>query len=155
MTHMYVHVQSLQRAIQLGAIDNSASKVADSYSLLIDVVSKQEDRMEDALELCETAITIYPFTAKFHAAKSFILLKLNRTLESITASREAVRRDPSLPNGHYNLGMGYMKLGDKHKAEKAFRDMLVCDPNSTHGWLHLGVVLAGSAEREKLNEAQT
>ncbi len=111
--------------------------------------------MEEALELSEAVLWSYPISAKLHAMKGRILLKLNRTQESIAALREAIMRDPLLPAAHYNLGLVYMRTGDMVAAELAFRDLLAAAPNNTYGWLHLGVVLATSEDIDKQREAQT
>ena len=46
-----------------------------------------------------------------------------------------------MPSVHYNLGIAHMKLGNQARAERAFRDVLLLDRDSTHAMFHLATVL--------------
>ena len=149
-----VFLQPLKRAIQLGVVDTSTDKLAETYTFLVNAISKDATRAEEALEICDEAIALYPYYGKLYAIKGGILLKLNRNNESVPLFEEAIRKNPGLALAHYNLGSALSRLGDKLNAEKAFQRVLLIDPGSSHAKLQLGVLLHDSSEELKLKEAE-
>lgn len=59
-----------------------------------------------------------------------------------------------MPSVHYNLGIAHMKLGNQARAERAFRDVLLLDRDSTHAMFHLATVLQNSGDLDNLLEAK-
>lgn len=59
-----------------------------------------------------------------------------------------------MPSVHYNLGIAHMKLGNQARAERAFRDVLLLDRDSTHAMFHLATVLQNSGDVDNLLEAK-
>lgn len=127
--------------------------MAESYYLLISVISSNQSRFEEALGMCDEAISIHPHHAKLYAVKGGILLKMNRTTEALSVLEEAVRINSGIASVHYNLGMAHMRLGNQARAERAFRDVLLIDHDSTHAMFHLATVLQNSGDTEDVLEA--
>ena len=104
--------------------------------------------------MCNSAISVLPHHAKLYAVKGGILLKMNRTSEALSVLEEAVRINSGIASVHYNLGVAHMKLGNQARAERAFRDCLLIDHDSTHAMFHLATVLQNSGDTEDLLEAE-
>lgn len=83
-----------------------------------------------------------------------MLLKANRTVEAAETLEEAIQKNPNLPRAHYNLGLAYMKTEERKRAKRAFRNVLLLDPKSTHAMLHLAVLLQSSSREQDLVEAE-
>ena len=89
-----------------------------------------------------------------HTTRASLLVKLNRTLDAVAASKAALHLNPGQAGAHYYLGLALWKMAELEAAEQAFHDALLIDPSSSLLMLHLGVVLHGIGSREKLLEAE-
>jgi tetratricopeptide (TPR) repeat protein len=55
-------------------------------------------------------------------------------MSGLTYCQRAISMDPSQPNFYYNLGLIYLKAGDKKKAIAAFRKGLKLNPEHSGIW---------------------
>ena len=84
--------------------------------------------------------------------KGNILLKMNRTEEALQLLEIAVESKLMLPETHCGLGMAYMRLGRKTKAESTFRNVLhTIDASHVPTMVELGKLLRAD---QKLQEAE-
>lgn len=147
-------MQPLLRAIELGATDAPANKLAERYDLLIGVISMNTSRLKEALKMSNYVQSQHPAYAPILNTRCSILIKLNWTNQFIQACELGVMRNQGLPNAHYNLGVAYMKLGYLKQAEAAFRNMLLLDTSSAVARFHLATVLQTTGKTQQLLEAR-
>ncbi len=150
-----VSAQPLIKAIQLGAHDASNRTLAERYDLLISVISINNSRLNEALELSEYVLTQHPSYTQVLNTRCAILIKLNWTDQFIRACEMAVWRNQGLPDAHYNLGVAYTRLGFLEQAEMAYRNMLVVAPGSVVATRQLAKALQATGSSQQLLEART
>ena len=125
----------------------------ETYAFLINsVILRNETRVYEALELCETALETYPNYAQLFIVKGSILLKLNRTHEAISSLDLVVQSNLMFADAYHYLGLAHVRLGDKAQGEKFLRHALQIDPNHKLAMLELGILLQNSGQ--KLQEAE-
>lgn len=129
--------------------------MAERYELLATVISMNTSRLNEALKLSNYVLSQHPAYSRIYNTRCLLLIKLNRTHEFIPACETAVRRNPALPDAHYNLGMGYMKLGYLSQAEVSFRNMVLLSRGSKVALFHLATVLQTTGHTQELLEART
>lgn len=149
---LVLSTQAFLKAIEYGAADNTGGKVVETYAFLIEkVILRNEKRLQDALDLVEKALKDYPMYAQLYSIKGTILLKMNRNEEALELLQIAVQSNLNLPETHSGLGVVYMRMGQRAKAEASFRNVLHnIDANHVPTMVELGKLL--HADR-KLQEA--
>lgn len=154
LTHTCTHIQPLRKAISLGESMGETKKVTESYHLLTQVILSDPTRLKEAKSVCDQGLSKYPHTQNLYVDKCCILIRMNQTLDSVFWCKEATHRNPAVPVAYYNLGRGYMRLGQSQEAERAFREMLIVEPDSTQGMFHLATLLQQRGDRAGLMEAR-
>ena len=140
------------KAIELGPNDNTVGKILETYKFLVyKVILRNESRLQDALDLCETALTTYPGYAHLYALKGNVLLRMNRAQEALPILEMAANAGLSVTDAHYGLGLAHKKLGNKAKAEASFRNVLMVEPGHEDAILQLGMLLLSTGN---LREAE-
>ena len=142
------------KAIQLGADDASNHTLAERYDLLVTVISMNNSRLNEALELSEFVLSRHPSYVHILNTRCSLLIKLNRTDQFIQACEMAVWRNQAVPDAHFNLGMAYTKLGYLDRAEMAFRNLLLVAPGNRVGMHHLAKALLATGNTQQLLEAR-
>ena len=128
--------------------------MAESYSLLSNVIAMNSSRLKEALELTEYVLSRYPKHAKSLKTKCSILLQLNQTGEFIYTCEKALWYNQGDPAAYYDLGVAYTKLGYLSDAEKVLRKMLERDSSSVPGKSYLANILQGTGKTQDLVEAR-
>ena len=83
----------------------------ETYLFLIEkVIMRDQSRLQDALRLCEEAMSLYPNFAKLYGVKGNILLKMNRIEEAISVLEIGVQTPQVVPECYYNLGLAYVQV---------------------------------------------
>ena len=124
----------------------------ETYAFLIEkVILRNEKRLQDALDMVEKALKDYPTIAQVYSIKGNILLKMNRNEEALQLLQIAVQSSLNLPETHSGLGVAYMRMGQKAKAEANFRNVLHnIDSSHVPTMVELGKLLQADG---KLQEA--
>jgi len=157
---MYIHplpfalLQPLVRAIKLGAVDATESRLAERYDVLASIIAMNSSRLSEALEVSNYVLSQHPSYSPIHNTRCSVLMKLNHTHECIKACELAVVRNPALAEAHYNLGLAYKRQGYLSQAEMAFRNMLAVTRGSTVAMSHLATVLQDTGQTTSLLEAR-
>jgi len=55
---------------------------------------------------------------------------LGKWKEAVAAHQEAVRLNPNYGGAHYNLGVDYLKTGDKKAATEQYEKLRTLNPNN-------------------------
>lgn len=76
-----------------------------------------------------------------------------RRQETLAAFKEAVRLHPQDADAHYNLGVGYINLGQNMEALRAFKDAIRLKPEFVEAYLNLGVSYGRIGRRLQALEA--
>lgn len=151
-------MQPLLQAIKLGSRDVPTSTLADWYNELATVIATNSSRLDEALKLSRYVLTQHPTYNPIHSTHCSLLIKLNRTREFVPACEQAVMKNPSLSDTHYNLGVAYMKVGHLSQAETYFRNLLVLSESGsslhTEGLSQLATVLQATGRSGALLEAR-
>ena len=90
-----------------------------------------------AVRLFGQAILIAPSAAQFHANIAAAHLVLQHTKDAEAHARRAIRLDPTLAEGHHNLGNGLFAIGDAEAALACFRIARDLDPASEAHWTNI------------------
>ena len=114
------------------------------YYNLANLVRLDPNRLNEAYNLYQTAISMKPSFVEAHMNKGDVLLRLNRTLEAKAAFEKALEYNPEYTDAVYNLGSTYMQLGDRENAENNFRRALLLDGNHKLSLLNMAVLLEES-----------
>ncbi len=69
-------------------------------------------------------------------------------------AREAMRVDPSYMGAYNTLGVLYVRRGQLAAAERAFRQVLLHEPESTRAWANLALVLGREGREEEAAAAE-
>jgi Flp pilus assembly protein TadD len=107
---------------------------AKAHALLGHELNKKKKKADwiEALAAYRTASAIYPeylnTHAEFASNVADVLFKLDHTAEAIEVAELAVRVNPNWTALRFNLGLYYAKLGRYEEAEKAWRQVLVRNP---------------------------
>ena len=84
---------------------------------------------------------------------SNVLAQEGRTEEAIEAGREALRRDPNMPEAHYNVGNLLANRKQFVEAIAEYRAAVELRPAYPQAWNNLGIVLAMTGDRRGAAEA--
>lgn len=138
-----MHIQMFQRATEiLGTRERARSRSVETYQSLAYVISMNQSRMSEALNVLEVALTMKPGLLELLNMKGYILHMMDRPSESVATLQHALKTSPNNRDSLYHLGMAYSKLGEIEKAEVLFRRVLQLDSTNGRTMLHLGLLLA-------------
>lgn len=72
--------------------------------------------------------------------------------QAVEQFRAALTHQPGLPEAHYNLGLAYIRLGDREQAIRAFREAVRYRPSYVEAYYSLGEVFlkAGRTDEARL-----
>jgi Tfp pilus assembly protein PilF len=72
--------------------------------------------------------------------------------QAVEQFRAALTHQPDLPEAHYNLGLAYIRLGDREQAIRVFREAVRYRPSYVDAYYSLGKVLleAGHTDEARL-----
>ncbi|MCD8296396.1 MAG: hypothetical protein LUC88_02370 [Prevotella sp.] len=79
------------------------------FTRLVDYYNNN-DKLDSALYIINSALATNPSNALFLAAKSSVLLNMGRYLECVKASDKALALDDDLPDVYFNAGISYFNL---------------------------------------------
>ena len=132
-----------QRAIKiLGTRERARSKSIETYQSLAYVISMNESRRAEALNILEAALSMKPDMLDLLNMKGYLLHNLNRSTEAANTLKQVLRADPNHKDSLYHLGIAYSKLGEMEKAEQLLRKALKLDITNGRVMLNLGLLLA-------------
>ena len=138
-----MHIQMFQRATEiLGTRERARSRSVETYQSLAYVISMNQSRMSEALNVLEVALTMKPGLLELLNMKGYLLHMMDRPSESVATLQHALKTSPNNRDSLYHLGMAYSKLGEIEKAEVLFRRVLQLDSTNGRTMLHLGLLLA-------------
>jgi tetratricopeptide (TPR) repeat protein len=139
------------------------SRYADAHMNLGNCLVRLGDPT-NALAHLQLALELAPM-AKAHYNLGTALMELGRRDEAREQLRQAVARDPAMPEAWLNLGIVEIALGDPATGVKACRAAIASRPNWPEAWLQLGNALGAQkdfggaaeafAQSARLNERDT
>lgn len=124
------------------------SRTIETFHALINVVSQNESRLEEAIAICNEVISLKSDVPESHLIKGNLLTRLNRTAEAKNSLEKAARLGPSLAEPYYSLGLLYSKLGQMTTAEQYYNKALTIDPRHGSTVLELGILFATGENKD-------
>jgi len=115
---------------------------------------EKEEKFDDALAACDSAIALRPDLAKSHHRKGSVLLKAGRLEEAEKAQRQAIALDDSSPWIRLGLGAVLERLGRTRKAIEALEQAVERAPEIPSLHYRKGVLLAKAGRLEEAEAAQ-
>lgn len=122
-------------------------------------------KMPEALQDLQKAIELSPKNAEFYANLGYVLWKLGKYAEAISAEREALKLDEKNYTANYQLGRFLIRTGDKSllkEASEKLRKALEIDPRQYEvrfeliaAYRELGDTAAAIRQLELLQDART
>ena len=139
-------IQGFRRAVTLGERDlGNGKQLGEAYYHLVDIVSANPRRLQEALEICERAIRHVKGFGHLYIACSNLLVLANRTQDALPVTKMAANSNPKSSVAHYNLGLVHMKLGHLSEAAVAFRTALSIQQDSVQVMYNLASILQVTA----------
>ena len=136
-------LQMFHRATKiLGTKERVRSKSVETYQSLAYVISRNESRIPEALDVLEVALSMKPSMLALLNMKGYFLHMMNRSSESVAVLQQVVSSQPDHIDSLYHLGLANYKLGEKGKSEDMMRKVLQLDTTNGRAMLHLGLLLA-------------
>ena len=124
------------------------SRTIETFHALINVVSQNESRLEEAIAICNEVISLKSDVPESHLIKGNLLTKLNRTSEAKDSLDKAALLGPSLAEPYSSLGLLYSKLGRMTTAEQYYNKALAIDPRHGSTVLELGILFATGENKD-------
>ncbi|MCA9796511.1 MAG: tetratricopeptide repeat protein, partial [Candidatus Eremiobacteraeota bacterium] len=92
-----------------------------------------QDRLEEALALCQQGLKLHPDHYLFWLKEGAVLHRLGRSQEAVEALRQATRLAPDSPIAHFNLAVACVGMAKSDpsylpEARRAARRALELDP---------------------------
>lgn len=122
-------------------------------------------KMPEALQDLQKAIELSPKNAEFYANLGYVLWKLGKFTEAISAEREALKLDDKNYTANYQLGRFLIRTGDKgllKEASERLRKALEIDPRQYEvrfeliaAYRELGDTASAIRQLELLQDART
>jgi len=109
---------------------------------------QNQGRFAEAIKHHQTALRLYPQSAKTHYNMGRALLALGRTREAIHHYQEALRIKPNMAQAHLNLGNALLSLGRTPEAVELYQQAVRLRPGYAlaHNNLIVALRLLGRAE---------
>ena len=101
--------------------------MAQIYSSLCSMVSSHDQRLPEALELCDLAVQTQSGIPSVHNMRGTVLTKMGRHREARVAFEQATRLDPHNLNTAFNLALAYKNSGDVIIAMEMLQRVLAID----------------------------
>lgn len=119
-----------KRAVQvLGKEEEpKTEKIAQTYSSLCSMVSRNTSRLPEALGLCDLAVATHSDLPNIHNIRGAVLTKMERHSEAKMAFEQALRLEPGNANSMFNLALAHQNLGDVVVAMEILHRVLAVDP---------------------------
>ena len=114
---------------------NPAHHEALHYSGL---VARQQERMQDAIELLQRAIKSDPADAMCLCNLGNLLSEQGELLQAIDVYRKALSVKPDYVDAQYNLANTLKAAEDYNGARDAYQRLLAIAPQDADGWMGLG-----------------
>gem|GEM_PF-530346 len=148
-------VDALARARELEPLKPeyyaNAGKICGYWAKMVD-----PSKLEQAVEFYEQARQLSPRDAVHRDDLGRVYFDTGHYEESLRQLQLSLEIDPKFFATHYNLGLVYVELGDKNKAEEHFETALqLClevDPKSHATHYNLGLVYLKLGEKDKAEE---
>lgn len=132
------------------AITKSPGKIDPRYNLGIALLDA--NRTDEAIEVFESALRLYPDNAKLHGNLGSALLDKGSTDEAIKHLLLAVHKMPAYFTAYYNLGVAYERKGRTDDAIVQFQYAVNLAPESADTHNNLGSVLLDKGLTDKAIE---
>ena len=142
---IFIILQGFRQAIAVGSNDTTDNKQGEAYYHLVDIMASNPQRREEALEVCQAALSFADSFSNLYITYSSLLVQLNRTYEALAATEMAAKKNPSSSVAHYNQGLTHMKLNQLAQAEASFRTALALKQDSMQVMYNLASVLQVTA----------
>ena len=108
-----------------------------------------QGRFEEAFREAAEAERLAPLSLPVRVQTGWIYLWAGRMEEAMERWRLALDRDPNFPLAHYNMGVGYARLGLHHQAIAEFRRALELVPDRIAYIAQLAVAHARAGDRRE------
>ena len=131
-----------------------ARKDIAAYVRLASLIKANSSRLEEAHQLCQTALSKVPDDFKATRQLGDVLLRMKRISEARTQLEKAIQLNPSEPTAYYLLGLVFLEMDDLTRAEANIRRSLALGGGGssyTAFIVHLASVLERKGE---LDEAE-
>ncbi|MCG6154714.1 tetratricopeptide repeat protein [Rubinisphaera margarita] len=123
----------LQQALEIDGADPSLWE-------LLGMVSLQNQRLHDAVDAFQHAITINPHRALSYINIGAIYNRLREYDLAIEFLQKGIQRDRRSIEGFYNLGLAYRRLGEYDLAVSALKEVLRQNPVEWEAWYQIGKI---------------
>ena len=135
----------LRKVIDLaGSRLRKYGKTVETYKSLAEVISFNESRLNESLQLMDRLVSIAPDLYTGHYLRATYLKRLDRIEEANFALEKALKLEPNMGELRLIVGQLYAKMNETFKAEQNFRIGLTLEPNNGYLMLQLGILLANS-----------
>ena len=116
--------QAYERAL---AIEPDNPVVLNNYAYML---SEQNQRLEDALQMVERALAGQPDSPSFMDTKGWILYRLGRYKEALALVERAMKGETENAELYEHMGYIYQAMGKTSKARTAWRRAAELDPEN-------------------------
>ena len=118
------------------------SRTIETFHALINVISQNESRLQEAIAICNDVISLKPDVPESHLLKGHLLDKLNKTTAAKKSFEQASHLGPLLTEPYYRLGLLHSKIGQMSAAEDYYNKALAINPRHGKTVLELGILMA-------------
>ncbi len=120
----YEGAEAYERAL---AIDPENPVVLNNYAYML---SEQNHRLEDALQMVKRALEIEPESASYLDTHAWLLYRLGCPADALVILNQALKGNSDSAELHEHLGYIYQALGKESRAKKAWRRALEIEPDN-------------------------
>ena len=132
----------LRKVIDLaGSRLRKYGKTAETYKSLAELISFNESRLNESLQLMDRLVSISPELYTGHFLRATYLKRLDRIEEAKFALEKALELGPNMGELRLKVGELYAEMNETYKAERSFKVGLTLEPNNGHLMLQLGILL--------------
>ena len=137
--------QMLRKVIDLaGPRLRKYGRTAETYKSLAEIISYNESRLNESLQLMDRLVSIAPDLYIGHYLRANYLKRLDRIEEAKFALKKALKLEPNKAGLRLKAGELYAEMNETYKAEKNFRAGLALEPHNGDLMLQLGILLVDS-----------
>jgi tetratricopeptide (TPR) repeat protein len=119
---------------------------------ILGLVFFQEGRPDDAIDLYQKSLAIYPGYSLAHFNLGLALSQKGQADHAMAEYRKALDLDPNFVDAHYNLGNGLFQQGRVDEAMAHYQKVLAINPNHVDAHNNLGFSLF---EKGRVDDAVT
>lgn len=124
LNQWYEGAQAYESALR---IDPDSPVILNNYAYML---SEQNHRLEDGLEMVKRALELDPGTASFLDTHAWLLYRLGRPSEALIVLNRALKTSKDSAELYEHLGYIYQTLGKESKAKKAWRRAFKIEPDN-------------------------